>query len=68
MSSSTMKHYMRRAGIKSRRELSELTGIPSRTLDRLFVNPRQAKGFQLDALAQAMGLTDTETVTLIRKE
>lgn len=63
----TLRDYMRRAGIKSRRELSELTGIPSRTLDRIFNYPRQARGFQIDAIGTALGLSDTETRDLIRK-
>lgn len=62
-----MKTYLRRAGITSRRELSELTGIPARTLDRIFDYPRQARGFQLDAIVTALNLTDTETRNLIRK-
>lgn len=62
-----IKSYMRRAGITSRRELSELTGIPSRTLDRIVEHPRQARGFQLDAIGVALGLTDTETRDLIRE-
>ena len=63
----TLRDYMRRAGIKSRRELSELTGIPTRTLDRIFDYPRQARGFQIDAIGTVLGLTDTETRDLIRK-
>ena len=62
-----MKTYMRRAGITSRRELSELTGIPARTLDRIFDHPRQARGFQLDAIGTALNLSDAETINLIRK-
>ena len=48
--------------------MSELTGIPSRTLDRIFNYPRQARGFQLDELARVMGLSDTETREMLRKE
>lgn len=67
MKSGLLKQYMRRAGVGSRRELSELTGIPSRTLDRIFEYPRQARGFQLDAIGTALNLTDAETRNLIRK-
>ena len=68
MTARTMTRLMHRAGIGSRRELSELTGIPSRTLDRIFNYPRQARGFQLDELARVMGLSDTETREMLRKE
>ena len=64
----TLRDYMRRAGIKSRKELSQQTGIPPRTLDRIFDNPRQGRGHQLDSIFTACGMTAEEARNLIRRE
>lgn len=57
MIESRLKPYMARAGIRSNRELAELTGIAERTLDRLVRYPRNARGYQIQAIGQACGMT-----------
>ena len=57
--------YMRRAGIRSRRELSKLTGIAHSTLDDIFKHPARAHGYQLAVIMQVCGLTPQETISLI---
>ena len=67
MTQSQLTTYMHRAGIRSNRELSELTGIPFRTCDRIVKNPRQARGYQLDGIAEACGMTWEEIGALLQK-
>lgn len=68
MTRATMTTYMHRAGIKSVRELSELTGIPKRSLDRIMGYPRGARGFQLDKIGRYLNMTDAELRDAIREE
>lgn len=64
----TLRDYMRRAGIRSKRELCERTGIPPRTMDRIFDNPRQGRGHQLDSIFEACAMSAEEARNLIRRE
>lgn len=57
--------YMMRAGIKSNRELSKLTGIACRTLDRIIEDPRRARGYQLDSIGEVCGMNDEEIGSII---
>jgi lambda repressor-like predicted transcriptional regulator len=67
MTDRTLTAYMHRAGIRSRRELSAITGIAHSTLDDIFKHPARARGYQLAAIAQACGMSDQETVGLITR-
>ena len=55
---------MQRAGIRSRRELSRLTGIAHSTLDEIFAHPASARGYQIRGIVEACGMSDTEAVTV----
>ena len=65
MPEATLTTYMRRAGIRSRRELSSRTGIAHSTLDDIFKYPARARGYQLAVIMQVCGLSADETVNLI---
>lgn len=65
MTKSQLQPYMARAGIRSNRELAELTGIAERTLDRLVIYPRNARGYQIQAIGQACGMTWEEIGQLL---
>ena len=67
MADTTLTAYMHRAGIRSRRELSAITGIAHSTLDDIFKYPARARGYQLAAIADACGMSSTETGDLITK-
>ena len=64
---STLTDYMQRAGVQSRRELSRLTGIAHTTMDSIFDHPSSARGYQLAAIMQALGLTQDELIGLITR-
>ena len=64
---STLTDYMQRAGVRSRRELSKLTGIAHTTMDAIFDHPSSARGYQLAAIMQALGLTQDELIGLITR-
>ena len=59
--------YMDRAGIRSNRELAELTGIKESTLDRIVRHPQNARGFQITVLCTACGITWEEYGQIITK-
>lgn len=67
MNKPTLTTYMTRAGIRSNRELAKLTGIACRTLDRIVEDPRRARGYQLDDIGEACGMTAEEVGSLILK-
>ena len=58
---------MHRAGIRSNRELSELTGIKHATLDNIVRNPTRARGYQIREIVKACGMSDKETVEVFTK-
>jgi hypothetical protein len=60
-----LTEYMHRAGIASRRELARLTGIAHSTLDDIFAHPMTARGYQLQSIADACGMTSTDIGELI---
>ena len=53
---------MQRAGIRSRRELSRLTGIAHSTLDEIFAHPASARGYQIRGIVDACGMSDREAI------
>lgn len=55
---------MNRVGIRSRRELSRLTGIAHSTLDDIFAHPSLARGYQIRMIAEACGLSDEKAMTI----
>ena len=61
----TLDAYLQRAGIRSRRELSERTGIAHSTLDAIAKHPARARGYQLRVIADACGMSGNEILTLI---
>ena len=61
----TLDAYLQRAGLRSRRELSERTGIAHSTLDAIAKHPARARGYQLRDIAEACGITGTELLELI---
>ena len=62
----TLTDYMQRAGVRSQRELSRLTGIKHATLDGIVRHPANARGYQLVSIMQALGLSQDEVVGLIQ--
>lgn len=69
MTDAALTIYISRAGFRSVRELSRMTGIPSKTLDRIVKDPRRARGFQLAAIGEACGMSAEQVGKLIlRKE
>lgn len=62
-----LTEYMQRAGVRSQRELSRLTGIKHATLDGIARHPASARGYQLAAIMQALGLSQDELIGLITK-
>lgn len=67
MTTSPLTIYLHRAGITSVRDLAELTGISKSSVDRIIKNPRIARGYQLDSIAQACGMTAEEVGQIIRE-
>ena len=67
MTVTKLTNYMQRAGIKSNRELSSLTGIKHATLDLIVKNPTRARGYQIRAIAGACGMSDGETVEVFTR-
>jgi hypothetical protein len=59
--------YMQRAGIRSNRELSALTGIKHATLDQIVKYPARARGYQLAIIADVCGMSDSEMADVIRR-
>lgn len=66
MTDHSLTAYMLRAGIRSRRELSAITGIAHSTLDDIFKYPARARGYQLAGIAEACGMTSEEIGNLIK--
>lgn len=64
MEERTLKFYMARAGIRSNRELSALTGIKHTSLDAIIKRPLIARGYQIRDIAAACGMSDREVVTV----
>lgn len=60
----SLTKYMRRAGIRSNRELSNLTGIKHTSLDAIVKRPEIARGYQIRDIAAACGMSDNEVVTV----
>lgn len=60
--------YISRAGFRSVRELSRMTGIPSKTLDRIVKDPRRARGFQLAAIGDACGMSAEQIGQVIQRK
>lgn len=56
-----------RAGIRSNRELSRLTGIQPRTMDRIIKDPRQARGHQLSVIMDVCGMSAEELCLVIKE-
>ena len=56
MKASQLENYRHRSGL-SIRELSEMTGIPTATLNRIIKYPRNARGFQIAAICEALGMS-----------
>lgn len=67
MNQPTLTTYMTRAGIRSNRELSRMTGIPAKTLDRIVKDPRLARGYQLDSIREVCGMSFEETGKLVER-
>lgn len=67
MKQQTLTTYMHRAGIRSNRELSRLTGIPPKTMDRIVKDPRIARGYQLDSIREVCGMSFEETGMLVQE-
>ena len=57
MADSALTIYLHRAGIGSIRELSELTGISKSSIDRIIRNPGIARGYQMESIARACGMS-----------
>lgn len=67
MNNTALTTYMHRAGYRSARELSRMTGIPSKTLDRIIKDPGRARGFQLAAIGEACGMSAEQLGNLIQE-
>jgi len=67
MKQQTLTTYMHRAGIRSNRELSRLTGIPPKTMDRIVNDPRIARGYQLIAIGDVCGMSAEEMVGVLKE-
>jgi hypothetical protein len=61
MTEVSITYYMRRAGIRSNRELAGITGINRATVDRIVKHPGNARGYQIEAIQTACGMTEGET-------
>lgn len=61
MTEVSITYYMRRAGIRSNRELAGITGINRATVDRIVKHPTNARGYQIEAIQTACGMTEGET-------
>ena len=66
MKDSVLSVFRDRAGIRSNRELSEMTGIKPRTMDRIMDNPRQARGHQLAVIMDVCGMSAEELCQIIK--
>lgn len=64
MTAESLTTYMIRAGIRSNRELSRLTGINHGTVDNIVRHPTNARGFQIREIVRVCGLTDEEAITV----
>ncbi len=67
MTDSTLKTYMTRAGIRSLRELSSLTGIKHATVDNIAKHPTTARGYQIREIAGACGMSAAEVVEVFTR-
>ena len=69
MTTSPLTIHLHRAGISSVRELSELTGIPKSSIDRILHRPEIARVYQLEAIAHVSGMSVEDVGKLVlRKE
>ncbi len=66
MTQAALTTYMQRAGIRSNRELSALTGIRHSMMDAIVNDPGRARLYQLRLIADACGMTADEIMGLIR--
>lgn len=57
MTTSPLTIYLHRAGIGSVRELAELTGISKSSIDRIIRHPEIARGYQMESIARACGMS-----------
>ena len=53
----TLSTYMIRAGIRSNRELSALTGIKHATIDNIVKSPTRARGYQISGMSAGETMT-----------
>lgn len=67
MTDSPLKTYMTRAGIRSLRELSSLTGIKHATVDNIAKHPTTARGYQIREIAGACGMSAAEVVEVFTR-
>ena len=67
MIDSPLKTYMTRAGIRSLRELSSLTGIKHATVDNIAKHPTTARGYQIREIAGACGMSAAEVVEVFTR-
>lgn len=58
---------MMRTGIGSVARLSERTGLPTATINRRFRTPQGCKMYELEALADALGISIGEVAETCRK-
>ena len=68
MTASPLTIHLHRAGISSVRELSELTGIPKSSIDRILHRPEIARVYQLEAIAQVSGMSVEDVGKLVLKK
>ena len=67
MTYSNLTTYTTRAGIKTIRELAELTGISKSSVERILKNPRIARGYQLIAIGEVCGMSAEEMVGVLKE-
>ncbi len=68
MTASPLTTYTDRAGIRTIRELSELTGISRSSVERILKNPEIARGYQLIAIGDVCGMSAEELVAVIKRK
>ena len=67
MTSHNLDYYMLRAGIRSRRELSRLTGIAPTTLSDIFSHPSTIRAYTMARIADTLGMSSEEVGTFIQE-
>ena len=65
MTTSPLTIYLHRAGIGSVRELAELTGISKSSIDRIIRHPEIARGYQMESIARACGMSAEQVGNVI---